>query len=166
MPDISAIASALSSLKAAKDIAEAMVSLRDTAAFQSKLIEFQGKLIDANNAAFAAQDERTALLERIRELEKQVADLKAWETEKQRYQLQEISPGASAHVLKKEAQGTEPIHWLCANCYNNGKKSILQRGQEDLDGSRRIPGWDCPTCHAKIFVRYDISPGKPPSFPA
>ena len=87
MPDISAIASALSSLKAAKDIAEAMISLRDTATFQAKLIEFQGKLIDANNAAFAAQDERTALLERIRDLEKQVTDLKAWDTEKQCYEL-------------------------------------------------------------------------------
>ncbi len=39
MPDISALASALSSFKAAKDVAEAMIFLRDAAAFQSKLIE-------------------------------------------------------------------------------------------------------------------------------
>jgi hypothetical protein len=66
VPDLSAIAAALSSLKAAKDIAEAMIGLRDTTAFQAKLIEFQSKLIDANNAAFAAQDERSAFLLRIR----------------------------------------------------------------------------------------------------
>ena len=65
MVDISAIASAVSSLKAAKDIAESMIGLRDAQAFQSKLLEFQSKLIDANNATFAAQDERTTLLERI-----------------------------------------------------------------------------------------------------
>jgi hypothetical protein len=57
MPDLTAIAAALSSLKAAKDIAEAMIGLRDTAAFQGKLLEFQSKLIDANNAAFSAQEE-------------------------------------------------------------------------------------------------------------
>jgi hypothetical protein len=165
MPDISAIASALSSLKAAKDIAEAMITLRDGAAFQSKLIEFQGKLIDANNAAFAAQDERAALLERIRDLEKQVTDLKAWEAEKEQYELKEVCDGVSfAYVLKPEAQGTKPPHWLCANCYNNNKKSILQIGEKKMDPAGRLPGWDCPSCKATIFVRYDIRPGKGPSF--
>jgi hypothetical protein len=165
MPDIGAIASALSSLKAAKDIAEAMVSLRDTAAFQTKLIEFQGKLIDANNAAFSAQEERTALLERIRDLEKQVADLKAWRTEKQQYELKDIYEGISfAYVLKPHAQDTERPHWLCANCYNNGKKSILQRGQKKMDPAGRLPGWDCPSCKTTIFFRYDISPSKGPPF--
>src|ERR1700683_4896406 len=128
MPDISALAVALSSLKAAKDIAEAMVSLRDTAAFQSKLIEFQGKIIDANNASFAAQDERVSLLERVGALEKQVTDLKAWEAQKKRHQMEQVYTGATACVLKPEAQGTEPIHWLCARCYNEGKPSLLQLG--------------------------------------
>jgi hypothetical protein len=66
MGDISSFGAALAALKSAKDIAEAMISLRDSAAFQSKMIEFQSKIIDANNAAFAAQDERAALLEKIR----------------------------------------------------------------------------------------------------
>jgi hypothetical protein len=87
MVDMSAIASALASLKAAKDIAEAMIGLRDSAAFQAKLIEFQSKIIDANSAAFAAQEERATLLGRIRELEEQMAELEAWEAEKQRYEL-------------------------------------------------------------------------------
>ncbi len=116
MPDMSAIATALSSFKAAKDIAESMIGLRDAAAFQSKLIEFQSKIIDANNASFAAQDERASLLERIRDLEKQVADFKAWEAEKQKYELKEVWPGATTYVLKEDAKGAEPIHWLCANC--------------------------------------------------
>src|SRR5256885_16097767 len=126
MPDMSAIATALSSFKAAKDIAESMIGLRDAAAFQSKLIEFQSKIIDANNASFAAQDERASLLERIRDLEKQVADFKAWEAEKQKYELKEVWPGATTYVLKEDAKGAEPIHWLCANCYQFTKKRILQ----------------------------------------
>ena len=78
MPDLTAIAAAVNALRAAKDIAETMIGLRDTAAFQGKLLEFQSKLIDANNSAFAAQDERSTMLQRISELEKEVTSLKAW----------------------------------------------------------------------------------------
>ena len=131
MPDLIAIAAALSSLKAAKDIAEAMIGIRDTMAFQQKQIEFQSKLIDANNAAFAAQEERFAILERIRSLEKEIADLKEWETEKKNYELQAVATGAFARVLKKEMQSAEPIHWICTQCYDDGKRSVLQRSPHD-----------------------------------
>jgi hypothetical protein len=82
VPDITAMAVVLSSLKSAKDLAEAMVGLRDSAALQSRLIEFQSKLIDANNAAFAAQEERSGLLDRIGKLEKEVVALESWERRK------------------------------------------------------------------------------------
>jgi hypothetical protein len=104
MPDMLAIAQALNALKAAMDIAETMIGLRDSAAFQGKLIEFQSKIIDANNAAFAAQEERSALLERIYELEKQVADFEAWEREKEKYELKELNAGAPAYLPKPGMQ--------------------------------------------------------------
>jgi hypothetical protein len=84
MVDISAIAGALSSLKAANDIAQAMIGLRDASAFQSKLIEFQAKIIEANNSAFAAHDERSILVQRVGDLENQVTALEAWKEEKLR----------------------------------------------------------------------------------
>src|ERR1700730_14432489 len=158
MPDMSAIAASLSSLKAAKDIAQSMIGLRDAAAFQGKLIEFQSEIIDANNAAFAAQEERSALLEKVRDLEKQVADFKAWEAEKQRYKMEQVWPGATTYVLKSETQGTETIHWLCARCYQEGKKSILQLGTRVGDEVGRLKGWECPSCKTNIFVRSDIRP--------
>jgi Zn finger protein HypA/HybF involved in hydrogenase expression len=126
-----------------------MVGLRDAAAFQGKLIEFQSKIIDANNAAFAAQDERAALLERIRELEKQVADFKAWETEKQRYELTALSHGAFAYALKKEAARGEPPHWICAACYSKGEKTILQCASNPNLVQVR---YKCPRCHSEILV--------------
>lgn len=158
MPDLSALAAALSSLNAAKDIAQAMIGLREGAVFQAKLIEFQSKLIEANNAAFAAQDERSALLERIRSLEKEVADLTAWEAEKQRYELQEVYPGATAYVLKEDAKGTEPVHWLCTTCYQRSKKSILQKEGKASDAAGRLLYWGCPDCKARVVVRYDVLP--------
>lgn len=124
--ELSAIASALSSLKAAKDIAEAMIGLRDGAAFQGKLMEFQSKIIDANNAAFAAQDERSTLLERVNVLEKKISEFEAWEAERKRYQLEQFEPGVSVYVLKEEMAAGDPIHHACPNCFANRKPRILQ----------------------------------------
>ena len=83
MVDFSPYSAVLSSLKAAKDIAEGIVKLGKGEAFEGEFLEFQSKVIDANNAVWRIQEERTALLERIRELEKQVAQFEAWESEKQ-----------------------------------------------------------------------------------
>ena len=67
-----------------------MIGLRDEAAFRDKLIEFQSKLIDANNSVFAAQDKRSALLEKIRQLEQEIADFTSWQVEKEKYELQNL----------------------------------------------------------------------------
>ena len=154
MPDISALAAALSSLNAAKDIAQAMIGLRDGAAFQAKLLEFQSKLLDANRSAFAAQDERAVLLERIRALEEKVASFEAWETEKKRYELKEFGQGAFAYALKPEAQGAEPPHQICATCYQSRKKSILQivpsNHARTTLGIRPI--YRCPVCKADVAI--------------
>jgi hypothetical protein len=155
MVDISALASALSSLKAAKDIGEAMIGLRDAATFQAKLLEFQSKLIDANNAAFAAQDERVALLERVGALEEEIAHLRTWEADKERYELKEVGSGAFTYVLKEAMRGGEPIHWLCANCYQQGKKRLLQAHGEGSSFFYHI----CPDCSGKINIP------KPPTPP-
>jgi len=162
MVDISAFASALTSFKTAKDIAESMIGLRDAQAFQAKLLEFQSKLIDANNAVFAAHDERAALLERIRKLEEEMTRLKAWDAEKQRYQLTEIGPGVVAFVLKEGISQGEPPHQICANCCANGKKSYLQR---HLSGPS-LDRLKCNTCAEAIDINRPRPPGAaPPTLP-
>lgn len=164
MVDISSISAALSSLTAAKDIAQAMIGLRDAAAFQSKLIEFQSKIIDAQNSAMAANDERASLLETIRHLEEKMAHLKAWEAEKQKYTLKEVDRGAFVYTLKESAQGAEPEHWICSKCYGNGQKSILQsKGSPRPEGG---PGyrdtlWKCFTCNSEVRTSGHISPASP-----
>jgi hypothetical protein len=163
MVEISVIASALASLKAMKDIAQAMVGLRDSAAFQEKVIEFQSKILDAQSAISALQEERSVLIERIRTLEEEVTKAKAWDAEKQRYQLQAVDRGAFAYVLKPEVQGSEPPHWLCANCYSKGHKSFLQfREQLHTPGGGRgdHSRWTCASCRSEITVFYNREPAK------
>jgi hypothetical protein len=145
VPDVTAIAAVLSSFNALKNIAQAMIGLHDTQALQLKIIEFNGALIDAQTKIFSINEERSALIERVRELEEQVADLEAWETEKQRYELKSIARGSYAYELKPETQGAEPPHRICAHCYQRGKKSILQ--QEPRVGWFGLsPCSVCPEC--------------------
>jgi hypothetical protein len=89
---MAAFASAFASLKAAGDIAKALVNLRDTTAFQTQLIELQGQILSAQSSALTAQTDQSVLLDRKRDLEEEVARLKVWEVEKERYQLTNIRP--------------------------------------------------------------------------
>lgn len=124
---MSAISGLLSSLNSAKDIAQAMIGLHDSQAFKAKAIEFESKVLDAYKSAFAAEKENSALLKQISLLEKKVADMKTWQTQKKCYELKEVGSNRFlAYALKPEAQSTEPMHYVCANCYKNGKASILQ----------------------------------------
>jgi hypothetical protein len=145
-------------LKVAGDIGKTMISLRDTQAFNSKLIEFQSAIIDAQQSALAANEERAALVEKVGALEKEVADLKAWDVEKQRYELKEVARAAFAYTLKKTAEPTEAAHWLCAACYQNGKKGILSRiGQ---NAAIRIDTWKCSLCPAGFVADGGASPSR------
>jgi hypothetical protein len=126
MVDISAIGVVANSLNAAVNIAKAMVDVRDATAFQGKVFELQRAIIDAQQSIFAANEERSALIKKIGHLEKELANLKAWETEKQRYELQDVWHGSLAYVIKESMRGLEPPHKICANCYQRGHKRILQ----------------------------------------
>ena len=160
MPDMTAIAQALGAFKAMKDIAEATIGLRDAAAFRERQIEFQGKIIDAQNALTALQEERTALIEAVRQREEEIASLKAWETEKQRYELKDLASrsGAFAYMIKLAMQSGEPLHCLCAVCYEHGKKSLLQATSR-LGAGNRI--WTCPVCKTDILM----GPWPPQGYP-
>jgi hypothetical protein len=155
MVDISAITGMLSALKSAVDIAQTMKTLGDTAALQAKIGELNSKILDAQMSAFAANDERATLIERVSELEKELARFETWEAEKQRYELKEIEPGAVAYVPKESMRDNEPIHWLCAQCYNNNKKGFLQSHHGDAS----FTYYKCQGCGGEIRVR------KPPSPP-
>ena len=149
MPDITAIAGVASSLNAASQIAKSLIGLRDATVIQAKVIELQGEIISAQNGALASQAEQAALLKQVGDLEAQIAALKEWETEKQRYELKELKPGALAYSLKESMANGEPRHEICANCYSQGFKSILQR---ETRMPYHVEIAFCPACGAELFL--------------
>jgi hypothetical protein len=152
MPDITAIAQGFGALKALKDIGEAMIGVANVAAFRERQIEFQQRIIDAQNAIFTMQEEHSALISKVGELEEKITHLKAWDAEKERYKLTEVGLGAFAYVVKPEMQGSEPEHLICPTCYERANKSILQVLPQFENHATGADTRVCPICNTRVAV--------------
>jgi hypothetical protein len=137
----------LSIFKTLYDSAKALKDINDASVRNTAVIELQEKIL-------AAREAQSTLLERIGDLEKQVASFETWETEKQRYELKALSHGAFAYALKPSMQGSEPPHQICANCYQHHKISILQKTPENtVRIELGIPTtYKCPECKSEIAI--------------
>jgi hypothetical protein len=96
----------LSALKTAFDMTQALQNIHETVAHDRAVIELQKEIL----SALAAQ---SALVDRVRELETEVAGFEKWETEKERYHLTDFGGNSFAHALKPEAANGEPPHRIC-----------------------------------------------------
>ncbi len=122
------------------DAAKGLKDINDTAVRNAAVIELQEHIL-------AAREQQSALAERVRELEEEVARSETWNTEKQRYSLTQCALGAFAYVLKRAEARGEPGHALCATCYERGVKSILQTNGELMLARH---AWVCPSCGAEV----------------
>lgn len=109
----------LSIFKSMLDTARGLKDINDTAIRNTAAIDLQEKIL-------AAQAQQTELVERVSDLEKELAAFNTWEAEKRRYQFEEIKPGILAYKVKETMRDGEPSHYICAGCYGEGKKSVLQ----------------------------------------
>jgi hypothetical protein len=125
MVDMAAIGSALTAFKGMKDIAEAMIGIRDAQVLQEKRLEFQSRLIDAQNSVMAVQEERSTLVEEITQLKEKIAAMENWNAEKERYHLSDIGQSVVAFVEKDAVDPRKASHKLCANCFEQRQKSFL-----------------------------------------
>ena len=124
--------------KAGADIAASS----DEAKRNSQLIEFQRVIIQLQSSIAAIQLQNAALISDKADLERQVAELKDWERERNRYSLATIWDGSVAYSLKQSQANGEPPHWLCTNCFSTGKKSLLN----PVEGCNRFFGVKCAVC--------------------
>src|SRR5258708_4023297 len=85
--DMGSIAAAANSLKVAGDIAAGLIGLKTMSEVQAKAMELNQKIITAQHDLFAANAALVASSQRIAELEKQIAQMKAWDEQKKRYKL-------------------------------------------------------------------------------
>jgi hypothetical protein len=135
----------LSGFKSMYDMAKALKDINDATVRNGAIIELQEKILSAREA-------QSALLQRVSELEKEVARFEAWEREKQNYELKDLGYGAFAYMLKPGMHGTEPPHWVCTNCYEHGRKATLQCVM--VKGTGQV--WTCPSCESTIHPKENL----------
>lgn len=159
MPDVADFAALFSSLKAITDLAKLLIDARDAGVIRAKAIELQREIIATQQAAIAVQAEHFLSLKRVGELEKKVADLKTWNTEKEKYQLAKPSPHSDvfAYVLKDDSGTSEPRHYICPKCYEDQIKSILQK---EIHISRAHV-LACARCRTDIYLIGYVDPQDP-----
>ena len=130
--DLTLIQGTISGLKLAGDIAKGFLELKSITDVQGKVIELQSAILSAQSSALAANADQAAMVDEIRLLKEEIARVKAWETQKQRYQLEAIwEKAAVVYALKKSMSGAEPPHWICTKCYEDGSRSASAPWRSD-----------------------------------
>jgi hypothetical protein len=89
------------------------------------------------------------MVEEIRNLKEEITHIKAWEREKERYALTAPWDGTVTYSLKKSMSNAEPPHWICTNCYEKGRKSILTQQQK----GNSIVEFFCPSPDCKVSFK-------------
>jgi hypothetical protein len=143
----------ISALKAAFDMTKALADMSDAAKRDRLSINLQKEIL----AAQAAQSE---LVEEISSLKAKLASFETWDAEKQRYELYRIVTGSTTYALTQGGAKSEPPHWICASCYEDRKRSILQYAGPagKTVTTSKLGEWQCPRCHFSIRVPHSISP--------
>jgi predicted RNA-binding Zn-ribbon protein involved in translation (DUF1610 family) len=131
--DMSTIAAALTSIKAAKELLQAATGLKidnDTRVQINKALnevsEIQEKLFDAREQLYNLQQENDTLRQQLKASDD-------WHSRLEKYELIQTSGGA---VIYKSRNNT-PMHFVCPNCIEKKAMQILQDVQ---DGEYRCPG--------------------------
>jgi hypothetical protein len=145
--DLTIIQGTLGGLKTAFDIAKGIADLKSMTDVQGKVIELQQAILAAQSSAMAANAQQYAAADELRALRDELERAKGWQTERQRYRLFQFAPGRVAFALRKsQAQESEPPHYLCANCFEQGRKSILNNSLTP----DKWTYWRCAACKSEV----------------
>ena len=129
------------------NVAKTLIQARDQAQRSSLQIDLNGAILDLQSKISAIQVSYQALLDTNESLKKQLVAHERWEQERARYALCQPERGCFVYGLKPDDASGEPRHWLCPNCYQAGKKSILQRFNDICH--------TCPSCGTNFDLSKD-----------
>lgn len=140
----SEIAAAIQSSKIAIDLVKAAHGLANYSELLTAVTSVQEKLTDAIASELASQEKQAVLAERVRELERQLAEIADWKSQVQRYALFQFPTGALTYALKPGMENGEPMHHICTACVDKKKKTTLQPQGRFLH---------CPECKTIIATQ-------------
>ena len=138
------ITAVLSILEKATKVAHAILNVGEKSGLKKEAIELQTIITSLHSQILTMYAHYSELLQVKNDLEKKLMDYENWDETKSQYKLEEVAPGVFVFSLKEDNRVSEPNHWLCTNCFDDRKKSILQR-----HGTVK---YLCPKCKNEIIV--------------
>jgi hypothetical protein len=133
----------ISALKAAFDMTKTLVDMSDAAKRDRLSINLQKEIL----SALATQSE---LAEEVSSLKAKLTSFETWDTEKKKYELKNLGWSTFAYMLKAEARGSTPPHWICTRCYEDGHTEIIQQARRGNVVRGHGMAFFCPRCEATI----------------
>jgi hypothetical protein len=123
---IAEASAAIGGIKVAMDMAKGISALKSEAEINQAIIDIQRTLLEAQSAAIEDKQQLANLSAQIQELKAELKSKNDWSQEGQQYVLNECETGVFTYDLRPEFANGETLHRLCANCFTNKRKSILQ----------------------------------------
>jgi hypothetical protein len=158
---IESIQGAYGAIKGGLDIAQGFQAFKTETAVNQAIIDIQRSLLEAQRALNEAEARHSTDLSRVTSLEQEVVRLKDWTAEQERYHLVDVDRGAFAYMPKPGMENGQPAHWLCANCFGQGHKSLLQfKGQGSSSASRECT-YGCDRCKGTMAMHWRRKPTYP-----
>ena len=148
--DIGSITAAIGGLKAATEMAAALIDIRDATKLQSKIIELNQTIMSAQAAALNAQSEQFDLIDRIRSLEEKLNTIEDWEKTKSNFALSEIAEGRYVYTHVGADPDKDPNPYYCATCLDTKRQlTILQTVDHSVGRARSL---NCSACKTAIYT--------------
>ncbi|QII11205.1 hypothetical protein KsCSTR_18250 [Candidatus Kuenenia stuttgartiensis] len=144
------IANLLASVKAACDLVSSYKTRKVDKATAEFIMFHTDKLVSVQKHAHSVIERCAELIKAKEELEKKIAEFAQWNKTETQYQLKEIHRGIFVYVPKEPVTPEHPAHWLCANCWQERKKSILQAEHHHESAA----AYTCHRCNTKIEMRF------------
>ena len=145
--EVAQVVTALGGIKTLIELMRNFSATKSTSEIEAMRTEMLGQLTDVQLTVLELQDQLGTASQRVQEMEKENERLRDWTSEREKYELKEMGPQAFAYVLK-DTQGDGPTPRLCAHCFENAERSILQSA--GFYSVNQV--LECPRC--KNQVRY------------
>jgi hypothetical protein len=159
--DVSLISAAASSIGMAKDLGRALVGLRDFNEVAPAIAELNQKLLDAQESLFKLQAQVMSLQQEHFETTEKLRKATEAITERKRYSLFALSDGIFVYRMNVtpvdgnvgDPIATEPTHYLCQRCFDQGTKVVLMKNE-----TSRLISHFCPNCKVSYLEKTNPNP--------
>lgn len=143
MIDIGQITALIGGINGSIEIVKAVQGVKDSVEANDAVLKLQGDLITLQGKVFILHELHSQTLQENSDLKDKVREFEDWATQAENYELRDFGGHTFAYALKTEVDTAEPDHYLCATCYQERKKSILQFSFQTNSGQDK---YHCNIC--------------------